>query len=147
MLTRRALLGAGAVAGLGLAGCGPPDQPTVDSQQVLDEQLLASQRALAAYESGPMRERAAARVKRLEAAGATRGSVPSGPTGPEAALAAERAALQAHVAAVGLLSDRASRELFAGLIAGTAQAESELLSRLDQRPLQTAFPGQPANPR
>jgi hypothetical protein len=63
------------------------------------------------------------------------------------ALEAERLALQTHVKGVGLLKDRASRELLAGLVAETAQAESELLTLLDQRPLQTAFPGQPPNPR
>jgi len=158
MLSRRALLGAGAVAGLGLAGCGAPDAPAVKASDVMDTQLGVSRAALASYpstgETARLRQRAKARVDRLEAALRLAGGSPgrqkagkASPPGVERALAAERLALRTHVAGVGLLSDRASRELFAGLIAETAQAESELLTMLGRRPLETAFPGQPPNPR
>jgi leucyl-tRNA synthetase len=46
MVSRRALLGAGALL---LVGCGPPDEPEVIAGEVWGEQLRASQRALAAY--------------------------------------------------------------------------------------------------
>jgi len=144
--TRRALLGAGA-ASLLVAGCGPPDEPEVNAAEVWNEQLRASQAALAAYEgvedAARLRPRAASRVDRLEALAGAAGATPAVTPGLEAALEAERAALRTHVAGVGLLEDRPSRELLAGLIAETAQAESELLVLLDRRPIETAFPGQP----
>ena len=87
------------------------------------------------------------RVERLEAAlrdaGATPRPAPSGATGVEAALAAEQAALRAHVAAVGQLEAPAYRELLAGLIADAAAGESALLTTLERPPAPSAFPGQP----
>ena len=80
MITRRALLGAGAAA-LAAAGCGPPDKPEVVPAEVLDEQLRLSQAAAAAYEGVPdaagLRVAAQARVRRLEAAVRSAGGTPS----------------------------------------------------------------------
>src|SRR4051812_22109928 len=141
MVTRRALLGAGLVA---LAGCGPPDEPEVVTSDVWRDQLRAAQRVVAAYEgvdgAQHLRARARARVKRLEAV-AQAGAPPATAAGAQAALAAERAELLAHVNAIDLLGDRASRALLADLVADSAQSEAALLALLGRRPLQTAFPG------
>jgi hypothetical protein len=149
MLTRRALLGAGVLL---LAGCGPPKEPEVKASDVWEDQLGASRDALAAYPDGPatarLRKAAESRVKRLAAVAPSGGSVQRAVSPSlDAALDAERTALQRHVEGVGLLKDTASRELLSGLVAETAQAQSELLELLKRRPLETAFPGQPPNPR
>ncbi|HEY6888316.1 MAG TPA: hypothetical protein VI300_11065 [Solirubrobacter sp.] len=146
MVTRRALLGAGALSLL--AGCGPPDEPKVDAGQVLGEQLRVTQLVVGAYAGGAERRNAEARVKRIEdalvAAGGTPGAAPaSGVVGANEALAAESAALRAHVAAVGELGGNDYRELLSGLIVDAASAQSRLLAELGRPPLPTAFPGQP----
>jgi hypothetical protein len=151
VVTRRALLGAGAVALL--AGCGPPEQEEVVPADVLRKQLEATQKVIIAYKGDPrlasLLRNAEARERRISAA------LERSRTGPvdaeltetgtqrlEAALAAESAALREHVAAVGLLSDREARELLGGLVADSATNEAALLELLD-RPLPTAFPGEP----
>jgi hypothetical protein len=151
VVTRRALLAAGAVALL--AGCGPPEEPKVDAGAVLSEQLRVSDAVVDAYDTvpvaGTLRASAEARVRRLKAAleplrGAPSTSLQQAPdTGLEAALAAEGAALRAHVAAVGQLEDPQWRALLAGLIADAAAGESALLALLERPPVPTAFPGQP----
>ncbi|MDA0165477.1 hypothetical protein OM076_34730 [Solirubrobacter ginsenosidimutans] len=146
MVTRRALLGAGALALL--AGCGPPEEAKVDPAAVLDEQLRVTQAVASAYAGGAERRNAEARVKLVEDAlrdaGGTPGAAPAaGATGATAALAAESAALRAHVAAVGELGGDDHRELLSGLIVEAAAAESRLLAELGRPPLPTAFPGQP----
>jgi hypothetical protein len=147
VVTRRALLGAGAVALL--AGCGPPEEPEVDVAEVLGEQLRLTQAVAGAYAgvAGQGRASAEDRVRRLKVAvrgaGGTPRTAPSGDTGLEAALAAESAALRGHVAAIGQLQDRAYRELLAGLVIDAAAGESALLVLLKRPPAPTAFPGQP----
>ena len=147
MVTRRALFGAGALTLL--AGCGPQEEPEADTGKVLTEQLRATQRVAAAYAgvAGEGRVNAAERVDRVQAAlrdaGGTPSPAPSGPAGVEAALAAEQAALRAHVAAVGQLKAAPYRELLVGLIADAAAGESALLTELKRPPAPSAFPGQP----
>jgi hypothetical protein len=146
VVTRRALLGAGAVSLL--AGCGPPDEPKVDVGAVLGEQLRVTQAVVGSYAGGAERRNAEARVRRVEDAlrdaGETPGAAPpAGATGATASLAAESAALRAHVAAVGELGGDEHRELLSGLIVDAASAEARLLAELGRPPLPTAFPGQP----
>ncbi|WP_157592265.1 hypothetical protein [Solirubrobacter soli] len=147
MVTRRALLGAGALALL--AGCGPQEEPPADASAVLSEQLRLTQAVADAYSgvAGEGGVGASRRVEKLEAAlraaGGTPPRVASGATGVEAALAAEQAALRGHVAAVGELEDPTYRELLAGLIADAAASESALLTMLKRPAAPTAFPGQP----
>jgi len=147
VVTRRALFGAGALTLL--AGCGPQEEPEADTGKVLTEQLRATQRVAAAYAgvAGEGRVNAAERVDRVQAAlrdaGGTPGPAPAGPAGVEAALAAEQAALRAHVAAVGQLKAAPYRELLVGLIADAAAGESALLTVLKRPPAPSAFPGQP----
>lgn len=140
--TRRALLGAGAVALL--AGCGPPDEPDADPGAVLSEQLRLTEAVVVAYTgvAGEGHANATARLERIAAA--LRRDVPdlpAGETGIDAALEAETAALRGHVAAVGELPRH--RDLLATLIADAAAGQAALLARLDRPPLPTAFPGQP----
>jgi hypothetical protein len=147
IVTRRALLGGGALALL--AGCGPPEEPEVDAGEVLGEQLRLTQAVADAYANvaGEGRANAEARVRRLEAAikqvGGNVFAVTGAGSGLEQALAAESAALRAHVAAVGQLKAPEWRELLAGLIVDAAAGESALLARLHRDPAPTAFPGQP----
>jgi len=144
VVSRRALLGAGALL---LVGCGPPEEQEVNATQVWGEQLRASQRALAAYPPGiSPRAKAAARVDRLEVLAGAAGETPTATPSLEAALNAERVALQTHVAAVGQLSDRTSRETLATLIAETAEAVSALRLLMDEPPIVDAFPGQRNRP-
>jgi hypothetical protein len=144
VVTRRGLLGAGGA--LLVAGCGPPDEVEVVPREVWAEQLRASQAALVAYPDGDeLRKAAAARTlligAALEKAGGTADDDLTGGRRAASALAGEQAALRAHVAAVGVLEDRASRELLAELISQVAVA----LAALDGPTV--SFPGQPANPR
>ena len=145
--TRRALLGAGALL---VVGCGPADALEVNAANVWGEQLRASQTALAAYEgvagAGSLRARASSRVERLEAMAGAAGAAPSVTPSLQAALEAERVALQTHVAAVGKLEDRPSRELLATLVAETAEAVSALRELMDEPPIVDAFPGQRNRP-
>jgi hypothetical protein len=144
VVSRRALLGAGALL---MVGCGPPDEPEVNAAEVWGEQLRASQRALAAYPASiSPRVKASERVRRLEALAGAAGETPTGTPSLEAALAAERVALQTHVAAVGLLADRESRAILAELVAGTAEAVAHLRHLMDEPPIVDAFPGQRNRP-
>ena len=149
VVTRRALIGAAALV---VAGCGPPEEPEIVASEVLLDQLRVSTAALFAYEDADdvASELAFAR-ERVERLAAAHGpsSVhapprPSEPTGLQPALDAERAALRAHVEAIGLLSEREWRELFGELIAGSARNEASVRTKLGRRPLETAFPGLPS---
>ena len=131
--TRRALLGAGALL---VAGCGPPDEPTISRQDVLNEQLRVTNLSVAA--GAP---RARARADKLEAAGAE-AKPATGPSGLKDAYAAERNALASYVQAIGQL--RADRDLLGELVADAAASQAELARRLELDPLPTAFPGEPA---
>jgi hypothetical protein len=150
VVTRRALFGAGAVALL--AGCGPEDEPKIDAGAVLSEQQRLTERAVGSYEgvplAGALKANAESRVRRLNAVlerfpskSAEFEKEPE--TGLVAALAAESAALRAHVAAVGQLQAREYRELLAGLVTDAAANQAALLLRLDRPPAATAFPGEP----
>jgi hypothetical protein len=148
VVTRRALFGAGALALL--AGCGPEEEPEVDAGAVLSEQQRLTQRVVDSYAdvplAGALKANAEARLRRLDAVldkqpGDT--FEKEADTGLEAALAAESEALRAHVAAVGQLQARESRELLAGLVTDAAANQAALLLRLDRPPAPTAFPGEP----
>jgi hypothetical protein len=152
VVTRRALLGAGAVALF--AGCGPEEEPKVDVEAVLSEQMDALQAVLGAYDgvplTGALRASAEERIDRIAAAlepfrgdGPSAAAAAQGGTGRQAALDAETAALRAHVAAVGQLEAREYRELLAGLIIDAASNQSALLILIGRPPAPTAFPGQP----
>jgi hypothetical protein len=132
VVTRRALLGAGALL---VAGCGPPDEPVASSQDVLNEQLKVTNQSVAAGAT-----RARARAKKLEAAGAT-APPGTGPSGLENAYEAEGRALASYVQAIG--ASRPDRDLLGELVADAAASQSELARRLDLDPLPTAFPGEP----
>ena len=131
-MTRRALLGAGALL---VAGCGPPDEPVASSQDVLNEQLKVTNQSVAAGAA-----RARARAKKLEAAGAT-APPGTGPSGLENAYEAEGRALASYVQAIG--ASRPDRDLLGELVADAAASQSELARRLELDPLPTAFPGEP----
>jgi hypothetical protein len=150
--TRRALLATGA-AGL-LAGCGAEANPGEARAALLAEQLQAERATAAAYAGLPGREvarlraRAHARVQTLQAALRSAGAAPppvraaSGRPSLERALAAESAALRAHVAATGRTADPALRALLADLVTGAAEGEALLRRLLGRDPLAGAFPGQ-----
>lgn len=150
MVTRRALLGAGAVALL--AGCGPPEHEEIVPADVLRRQLEVTDAVIAAVEgvpeAAPLRRNAEDRARRIEAMLRAEAAAPAAAktfqagTTLEGALAAESAALREYVAAIGLLGDREHRELLGGLVADSATNEAALLELLD-RPLPTAFPGEP----
>jgi hypothetical protein len=134
MVTRRALLGAGALL---VVGCGPPEEAEVVPEDVLTEQLRVTKASVAALEAEPqLRARAQERAAALEQAGAT---APDPTDGPADALAAVRAELASHVQAVGLLEEAEYRTLFAKLVAGAAADESALMPVREL----TAFPGTP----
>jgi hypothetical protein len=148
VVSRRALLGSAGGALL-LAGCGPPEERKVDARKVWEEQLRASQEALMAYPDGDaLRKDAGQRTLLIGAALERAGGVFHDATQRTAGspLAAEQAALRAHVAAVGLLEDRRSREVLVEVIAGSAAAQSALLARQDKL-ISASFPGHPPNPR
>ena len=131
-MTRRALLGAGALL---VAGCGPPDEPTTSRQNVLNEQLKVTNASVAA--GAP---RARARAYKLEAAGAE-APPGSGPSGLQQAYDAEGRALASYVQAIG--ASRPDRDLYGELVADAAASQSELARELKVDPLPTAFPGEP----
>ena len=144
--TRRGLLAAGAA--LGLVGCGAPEEPPPDAE-LLAPSLAAALALATAYEraGGRVGRELAARERehadRLRAAGAATGGAVAAPGGEaplQSALALERAAMRAHVRAVGLLRARPARSLTAELLADDARHESLLLARLGRDPLPTAFP-------
>ena len=122
---------------------GRPEEPEVDAAAVLAEQLRAAQAVAEAYArraGDAARERRRRACSALEAALGARGRRAGrrgarGTTGLEAALAAESAALRAHVAAIGQLADREYRELLAGLVTDAAASESALLVLLERPPL------------
>jgi hypothetical protein len=134
VVTRRALLGAG--AGALLAGCGPPKATATSRREVLDEQLRLTQVAVAAGST-----RAPARAKKLEAAGAT-ASAPAATS--LTAYEAERDALAGYVKAIGRLRDADSRTLLGELVVDAAESEAQLAHDAGQDPLTSAFPGQAA---
>jgi hypothetical protein len=142
IVTRRALLGAGAAALA--AGCGKPDEPAIRPDDVLREQLRLTQLAVAAYagvDAPGLAAGARARARRLQA---LVGDVPAaeGPSGVTAAYEAERRALAGYVAAIGLL--RRQRGLLGELVVDAARNEAALARMLGRDPLASAFPGQPA---
>ncbi|HET6549481.1 MAG TPA: hypothetical protein VFG79_13535, partial [Solirubrobacter sp.] len=111
---------------------------------VLEEQWRASAAAAASYSGvdgvAELRRAAEARTRRLGDAVERAGGTVPGRTltarseRVEDVLAAERRALEVHVAGVGQLGAREYRSLLAGVIAGSAAAESALLERLDRPP-------------
>jgi hypothetical protein len=132
VVTRRALLGAGALL---VAGCGPPDEQATSRQDVLDEQLRVTNASVAAGAT-----RARARARKLEAAGA-KAPAGTGPSGLKHAYDAETVALASYVQAVG--ASRPDRGLYGDLVADAAASQSELARQLELDPLPTAFPGEP----
>jgi hypothetical protein len=132
VVTRRALLGAGALL---VAGCGPPDEQAASRQDVLDEQLRVTNASVALGVS-----RARARASRLEAAGANAPAA-GGPSGRSNAYETESRALASYVQAVG--ESRVDRDLYGELVADAAASVAEQARRLELDPLPTAFPGEP----
>jgi hypothetical protein len=150
--SRRALLGAGALAALAAAGCGDrtPAGPEGGDAAVLGRLLAVEQALLEAWvgSSVALRDdvvvRLRAHVRALQAAGAAPGGhAPRGIAGgDEAALAeAERAAGRSHLSAVRALRGPDARALATGLYAAAAQRESVLLAALGRDPLPDAFAG------
>jgi len=148
VVTRRALLGAGAGAAAALAGCGERTPAAPPEADVLARLLAADLAAVAAYRgvrgAGALERAARARVDALRSAGARRPVAAAGPAGVQAALAAERAGLAAYVQALPDLRGAALRRLGAAGVAATATSEAELLERLGRDPSPAAFPGEPA---
>ena len=148
--TRRGLLAAGAVAGLGVAGCGAPDDEPAPDADLLAPSLAASVALAEAYEraGGRVGDALAGRerehVRRLRDAGAREGArqpAPGGGTEPlEGALELERAALRAHVHAVGLVRALPTRTLLAELMADGARHLLVLRSEVGGTEIPTAFP-------
>jgi hypothetical protein len=145
--TRRGLFAAGAGAAV-LAGCVPKEEPTPSAAEALGAVVALQRGLVGAYERMPGRyggelgARTADLADRLERAGARA----SGPVAPpdgdplEAALALERRALGAAVAATGALSDAASLGLAADAVTSSAQHAAILLGRLGRDPLEMPFP-------
>jgi hypothetical protein len=147
VVTRRALLVAGAAAGL--AGCGkdeavlPPPRP---AESLLRQ--LAAERALAAAVAGGDEElarRAADRARRLAVALSEEGGRPHDapapgdvPWDPVNARRRAEAALEAHVMAMPDLNRRELRRLGADLVAEWAADAARLGA-----PTDNAFPGTP----
>jgi hypothetical protein len=162
-VSRRGLLGAGALAGLAAAGCGDrtPDRPPLGDAAVLGSllgvelELVAAWSALAARgghggladdvlarERAHARQLASAGARRRAAPGDVRAAaraVPGG--GLEAVLALERAAAAAYLDALPGLRAPDARELAFALHAAEAQHASVVLSALGRDPLPDAFAG------
>lgn len=158
-LSRRALLGAGALAALAAAGCGDrtPARPEGGDAAVLGTLLAVEQALLEAWvgSSVDLRDdvvvRLRAHIRALEAAGAAPGGTappavgaPDGSTSSgdaEALAAAERAAAGSHLTALRALRGPDARVLATGLYAAAAQRESILLDGLGHDPFPDAFAG------
>jgi Ferritin-like domain len=162
-LSRRGLLGAGAIAALGVAGCGerasdrppPGDAAVLGSLLGVELELVTAWSALAARGEhaelvGDLLARERAHARQLADAGARRNpappdvreaarAVPDG--GLEAALALERTAAAAYLAALPELRAPDARELAFALHAAEAQHASVVLSALGRDPLPDAFAG------
>jgi hypothetical protein len=157
-ISRRALLGAGLAGGAALvAGCGADEAPAAPASEVLARQLAAAQGVVAAYgslstpaEVPALARRARGREQQLESAVSAAGGTPpaasSAAAAPsvERALAAQRAALAAHVAAIGAIRAPATLELLTGLVVDSAADEAALAALLGRDPLANPFPGEPA---
>ena len=148
-VSRRGLLGAGAVAGLALAGCGTPDDEPPPDAELLGPSLAAALALADAYEraGGRLGAELAARerdhARRLREAGAGEDApAPEAPAGRplEVALALEQAAMRANVRATGLVSTSAGRALTAELLADSARHTVQVRDRLGRETLTTAFP-------
>jgi hypothetical protein len=155
-LSRRGLLGAGALGALAVAGCGneAPKAPTGGHAAVLGT-LLAAQRVLADAWQHVDRDVAArerAHVSALTAAGAASDRPAPGaveraarrvrsPGDREALLAAERAAGAALLTALPEVHNANSRALVMSQYAASAQHASLLLTALGRDPLPDAFAG------
>jgi len=135
-------------AALGLAGCGAPEEPPPDAE-LLAPSLAAALALAGAYEraGGRIGRALAARerehARRLRAAGARPGAAaPEAPDGEplRAALVLERAAMRAHVHAVGLVRAPRTRSLSAELLADDARHELALRERLGLGGTPSAFP-------
>jgi hypothetical protein len=153
--TRRGLLAAAAAAGLGVAGCGAPEDDVPLDAELLAPSLAAAEALAAAYEraggriGGELAAREREHARRLREAGAAEagpvGPIPSG-AGPggqqplEAALALEHAAMRANVHATGLVRAPAARTLTAELLADAARHAVQVRERLGRETLTTAFP-------
>ena len=147
-LSRRRLLAAGAAAGLGVAGCGAADEPPPDAE-LLAPSLAAARALAAAYEQAGGRVgrelagRAQKHVRQLRDAGAKAGARPPRPgigEPLEGALALERAALRAHVHAVGLVRGLPTRTLLGELMADSARHLLVLRGEVGGSSIPTAFP-------
>jgi hypothetical protein len=145
--SRRGLLAAG--AGLLLAGCGaeatpapPPDAALLAAPLALELGLAAAYGRLGGDLGRRLEARAREHVARLRAAGAAAAEpvAPAEGDAAEAALALERRAMGAYVAAVGAVRTPARRLLAADLLTAAAQHAALLLRRLGRDPLVTAFP-------
>jgi hypothetical protein len=141
VVTRRSALLAGVVL---LAGCGKEDaenapaDPPPSSEALLP--ALAAMRAAAAASAGAMASRTRERADRIagliSAAGGRPHDAPAPAAGGSDPAAAQRAALEALIAALPALAD--ARAAASALIAGTAAD----LARLTGEP--EAFPGSAA---
>jgi hypothetical protein len=148
VITRRGLLAVGAGTGAALVGCGAPEDPPADAE-LLGAALALEQALVAAYRRVPGRlgreltTQAQRRAARLEQAGAASREGPSTGEGDEplaAALALQRRAMAAYVAATGDLRTPARRVLAAELLTAGAQHAAVLTRRLGGDPLAAAFP-------
>jgi hypothetical protein len=164
-LSRRALVGAGALAALGAAGCGDrtPARPAGGDAAVLGT-LLAVERELGGAWSAAARfapahgvgARSRAHLQALTRAGAAPGrAVPDTVAAAaarvraartraaalDALLATERGAAGAYLDSLPGLGGGEARALAAGLYADSAQRASLLLAALGRDPLPDAFAG------
>ena len=135
---------------MALAGCGAPDDEPPPDADLLAPSLAATLALADAYEraGGRVGRTLAARerehVRRLRDAGARSGArapTPGVAGEPlEGALALERAALRAHVHAVGLVRALPSRTLLAELMADRARHLLVLRGEVGGTSIPTAFP-------